>query len=57
MKTKKIDPDIDSIGGLGSLTIEEEKALSEFFKKRKLPTKPVSKPKSSRRKKQSKTPA
>jgi hypothetical protein len=36
MKTKKIELDVDFIGGQGSLTIEEEKALSEFFKQRKL---------------------
>lgn len=35
MKTKKIDLDIDSIGGIGSLTPAEEKALSDFFKKKK----------------------
>jgi len=36
MKTKKIDLDVDFIGGQGSLTQEEEKALSNFFKQRKL---------------------
>jgi hypothetical protein len=36
MKTKKIELDVDFIGGQGSLTIDEEKALSEFFKQRKL---------------------
>ena len=35
MKTKKIELDVDYIGGQGSLTIAEEKALSDFFKKRK----------------------
>ncbi len=35
MKTKKIVLDVDFIGGMGPLTSEEEKALSEFFKKRK----------------------
>ena len=35
MKTKKIDLDVDFIGGQGSLTIEEEKALSNFFQQRK----------------------
>lgn len=35
MKTKKIDLDVDYIGGQGSLTEAEEKALSEFFKQRK----------------------
>jgi hypothetical protein len=35
MKTKKIELDVDFIGGQGSLTIDEEKALSKFFKKRK----------------------
>lgn len=36
MKTKKLDLDIDSIGGLSSLTLAEEKALSDFFQKKKL---------------------
>ena len=36
MKAKKLELDVDFIGGQGSLTIDEEKALSEFFKKRKL---------------------
>ena len=35
MKTKKLELDVDFIGGQGSLTIDEEKALSEYFKKRK----------------------
>lgn len=35
MKTKKIELDVDFIGGQGSLTIEEEKALSIFFQQRK----------------------
>ncbi|WP_291141630.1 hypothetical protein [Flavobacterium sp. UBA7680] len=36
MKTKKLDLDIDSIGGLSSLTLAEVKALSDFFQKKKL---------------------
>jgi hypothetical protein len=36
MKTKKIELDVDFIGGQGPLNLEEEKALSEFFKQRKL---------------------
>lgn len=39
MKTKKIELDDDFIGGLGPLTKEEEKALSDFLKQRKLATK------------------
>ena len=35
MKTKKSELDVDFIGGQSSLTAEEEKALSDFFKKRK----------------------
>lgn len=35
MKTKKIELDVDFIGGQGSLTTEEEKALSNFFQQRK----------------------
>lgn len=36
MKTKNKETDVDFIGGLGALTEVEEKALSEFFKKKKL---------------------
>jgi hypothetical protein len=36
MKTKKIELDVDFIGGQRALTIEEEKTLSDFFRKRKL---------------------
>jgi len=39
MKTKKLDLDVDFIGGQGPLTAMEEKALSEFFKQRKLTSK------------------
>jgi hypothetical protein len=35
MKTKKLELDVDFIGGQTSLTKEEEKALSEYFKKTK----------------------
>ncbi len=35
MKSKKIKLDVDFIGSQEALSIEEEKALSEFFKKRK----------------------
>jgi hypothetical protein len=36
MKTRKTELDVDFIGGQEPLTIDEEKALSEYFKKRKL---------------------
>ena len=35
MKVKKIELEVDFIGGEGGLTIAEEKALSDFFKQRK----------------------
>ena len=35
MKTKKIELDVDFIGGQTSLTKEEEQNLSEYFKKNK----------------------
>lgn len=35
MKTKKIELDVDYIGGQGPLTEPEEKDLSEFFRQRK----------------------
>ena len=38
MKSKKIKLDVDIIGGQGSLTAEEEKAISEFFRQLKLAT-------------------
>lgn len=44
MKQKKIELDVDFIGGQSALTVEEEKALSDFFKQRKLTSqKPQSK--------------
>lgn len=45
MKTKKSDIEIDTIGGLGSLTLAEEKALSEFFQKKKATKKKTEKKK------------
>jgi len=39
MKTKKTELDVDFIGGQGSLTVEEEKALDDFFRQRKLTSK------------------
>lgn len=39
MKTKKIELDVDFIGGQSSLTLAEEKALSDFFKQRKTSSK------------------
>lgn len=36
MKTKKIELDVDFIGGQSGLTQAEEKALTEFFKQRKI---------------------
>ncbi len=35
MKTTKFDLDDDFIGGQGSLTIDEEKALSDYFIQKK----------------------
>jgi hypothetical protein len=35
MKTKKVELDVDFIGGQASLTKEEEKAISDFIKKNK----------------------
>lgn len=35
MKTKKIELDVDFIGGQASLTKEEEKAISEYIMKNK----------------------
>ena len=42
MKTKKIELDVDFIGDHVGLTATEEKALSDFFKQRKLERKPTS---------------
>ena len=41
MKTKKSELDVDFIGGQGSLTATEEKALSEFINQRKLTSKKI----------------
>jgi hypothetical protein len=41
MKTKKTDLEIDTIGGIGSLTLAEEKELSDFFQKKKRTKKKV----------------
>jgi hypothetical protein len=35
MKTKKIELDVDFIGGQTTLTKEEERTISEYFKKSK----------------------
>ena len=35
MKTKKVELDVDFIGGQTSLTKEEEKTISEYIKKNK----------------------
>jgi hypothetical protein len=42
MKTRKIELDVDFIGDQVGLTTTEEKALSDFFKQRKLAGKPTS---------------
>ncbi len=36
MKNKNKNLDVDIIGGEGALTLEEEKAISEYLKQRKL---------------------
>jgi hypothetical protein len=36
MKLKKIELDVDFIGGSKPLTVKEEKELSDYFKKTKL---------------------
>jgi hypothetical protein len=36
MKIKKTELDVDFIGGQSALTAPEEKALSDFFKRRKI---------------------
>jgi hypothetical protein len=41
MRTKKSEIDLDFIGGLGSLTAEEEKALRVYFKKKKMKSKSI----------------
>jgi hypothetical protein len=39
MKSKKIELDVDFIGGQEALTQSEEKAINDYFKKRKLVSK------------------
>ena len=36
MKTKKIELDVDFIGGQSSLTIEEQKAIRDYLKQKKI---------------------
>jgi hypothetical protein len=43
MRTRKIELDVDFIGGQGALTTAEEKALSDYFRKQKLTSKSKSK--------------
>ena len=38
MKTTKLELDVDFIGGQTSLTVAEEKALSDFFRQQKANT-------------------
>lgn len=47
MKTRKLELDVDFIGGQGSLSSAEEKALSDYFRKQKSTSK--SKNKASKR--------
>jgi hypothetical protein len=57
MKQKKIELDVDFIGGQGALTVEEEKSLSEFFKQRKIASQKTQNKISTRTVKHSKTTA
>ncbi len=56
MKTKNIQLDVDFIGGVRTLTIEDKQAISDFIKQHKLsskkasPTKKASKTKQLKRK-------
>ena len=54
MKTKKEELNVDFIGGLGALTPQEEKALSDFFIKQRSTAKNVAINKRRKKKKQSK---
>jgi hypothetical protein len=54
MKSKKEELDVDFIGGQGPLTSIEEKALSDFFKGRKMTPRRSLAEKKIRRAKQSK---
>ena len=51
MRTRKTETDLDFIGGLGSLTAEEERALSSYFKKKKANSKSLTDKKISREEK------
>ncbi len=39
MRTKKIELEVDFIGGQGSLTVEEQKAISDYLKQKKVASK------------------
>lgn len=54
MKSKNAELDVDFIGGQGPLTSTEEKALSDFFKRRRITSKRSIAGKKIRRVKQSK---
>ena len=45
----KVVLDVDFIGGQGALTADEEKALSDFFRQKKLSAKTKAKTKESKR--------
>lgn len=45
MTTKKNELDVDYIGGFGPLTVEQEKALSEYFKNQKKSSSHIPSPK------------
>ena len=55
MTTKKIELEVDFIGGLGRLSLEEGKALSEYFKSQKKSSKENPTPKRSLSHKRSKS--
>ena len=54
-KEKKIELDVDFIGGERSLTKEDEQAISDFLKQRKLQSKTTQRAKKTRTTKRSKS--
>ena len=56
MKSSKKELDVDFIGGVRTLTKEDEQAISDFLKKRKLSSKKSIPNKTLRKNKQTKAP-
>lgn len=57
MATKETELDVDFIGGQDKLTVEEEKAISDFLKKHRVSSKRIPSPKKAKPSKKTKATA